>query len=166
MVAAMFGTTMIQAFVDGDPDRAPMTLGVLLMVCSGLAIVAIGLLMYPVLKDVNPRLAMWYPILRITEFTVSAACGAYLLTQSEVVPNHLLWVYLPTGAGGIILTYLLFTARLVPRPIALLGLVGYVLLTVGVPLDLHRPARHERGSRAAPRGSRRAVRAWCSCLSG
>jgi len=136
MVAAMFGTSLIQAYVDGDPDRAPMTLGVLLMMCSGLAVVAIGLLMYPVLRDVNARLAVWYPILRITEFAVSAVCAGYLLVQSEVVPHHLLWVYVPTGAGGIILTYLLLTARLVPRPLALLGLVGYISLTVGVPLDL------------------------------
>jgi hypothetical protein len=92
--------------------------------------------MYPVLKEINPRLAGWYPSLRITEFIVSAACGVYLLAQSQVVPHYLLWVYLPTGAGGIILTYLLFVSRLVPRPIALLGLVGYVSLTLGVPLDL------------------------------
>jgi hypothetical protein len=113
-----------------------MTVGVLLMMCSGFAVVAIGLLMYPVLKDINPRLAGWYPILRITECIVSAACGVYLLAQSHVVPSHLLWVYLPTGLGGIILTYLLFVSQLVPRPVALLGLVGYVSLTVGVPLDL------------------------------
>ena len=113
-----------------------MTVGVLLMMCAGLAVVGIGLLMYPVLKEVNPRLAVWYPVLRITECLVSAACGVYLLAQSQVVPNHLLWVYVPTGVGGIILTYLLFVSRLVPRPIALLGLVGYVLLTIGVPLDL------------------------------
>ena len=113
-----------------------MTLGVLLMTCSGLAVVGIGLLMYPVLKEVNPSLAVWYPILRITECLVSAACGVYLLAGSEVVPNHLLWVYVPTGIGGIILTYLLFVSRLVPRPIALLGLVGYASLTIGVPLDL------------------------------
>ena len=75
-------------------------------------------------------------MLRITECLVSAACGVYLLVQSQVVPNHLLWVYVPTGVGGIILTYLLFVSRLVPRPIALLGLVGYVVLTIGVPLDL------------------------------
>jgi hypothetical protein len=136
MVAAMFGTSLIQAFVDGDTDRAPVTIGVLLMMCSGLAVVGIGLLMYPVLKDVDPRLAGWYPILRITECIVSAACGVYLLAQSHVVPNHLLWVYLPTGVGGIIVTYLLFVSHLVPRPIALLGLLGYVSLTVGVPLDL------------------------------
>ena len=53
------------------------------MMVSGLAVVAIGLLMYPVLKDVNPDLAVWYPILRIAEFVVSAACGIYLLAQSR-----------------------------------------------------------------------------------
>ncbi len=136
MVSAMFGTSLIQAFVDGNPDRAPMTVGVALMTVSGLAVVAIGLLMYPVLKQVNPTLAVWYPVLRIVECLVSAACGAYLLATSEVVPNHLLWVYVPTGIGGVILCYLLFVARLVPRPIALLGLVGYASLTIGIPLDL------------------------------
>ena len=136
MVTAMFGTSMIEAFVEGDTDRASLTLGVLLMMGAGLAVVLIGLLMYPVLKEVNPRLAVWYPVLRITECLVSAACGVYLLVESQVVPNHLLWVYVPTGVGGIILTYLLFVSRLVPRPIALLGVVGYGLLTVGVPLDL------------------------------
>ena len=136
MITAMFGTSLIQAFADGDTDRTPMTVGVLLMMASGLAVVAIGLLMYPVLKEVNPGLAGGYPLLRITEFIVSTACGLYLLTQSQVVPNYLLWVYLPTGAGGIVLTYLLFVSRLVPRPVAALGLVGYVSLTLGVPLDL------------------------------
>jgi hypothetical protein len=136
MVTAMFGTSLIQAFVDGDTDRTPMTVGVSLMMCSGLAVVGIGLLMYPVLRDVNPTLPDWYPILRVTECLVSAAGGVYLLAQSEVVPNHLLWVYVPTGVGGIILTYLLVVSRLVPRPLAYLGLAGYALLTLGVPLDL------------------------------
>ena len=136
MVTAMFGTSLMQAFVDGDPDRVPLTVGVLLMMCAGVAVVGIGLLMYPVLKDVNPRLAGWYPALRIIEFLVSAVCGIYLLAQSQVVPNHMLWVYVPTGVGGIILTHLLLVSRLVPRSIALLGLVGYALLTIGVPLDL------------------------------
>ena len=136
MITAMFGTSLIQSFVDGNAEPAPMMVGVALMACSGLAVVAIGLLMYPVLKRVNPTLAVWYPILRVVECLVSAACGVYLLTQLEVVPNHLLWVYVPTGVGGIILSYLLLISRLVPRLIALLGLVGYALLTIGVPLDL------------------------------
>jgi uncharacterized membrane protein YbhN (UPF0104 family) len=135
MLTAMFGTTKIQSFVDGDATGRP-TAGVLLMVASGLAVVGIGLLMYQVLKEVNQRLAFWYPVLRIIEFTVSAACGVYLLTQLQVVPNHLLWVYIPTGIGGLILTYLLLVSRLVPRFIAVLGLVGYATFLVAVPLDL------------------------------
>jgi hypothetical protein len=136
MVIAMFGTTLIQRFADGDADRVPLTVGVVLMMCAGLAVVGIGLLMYPVLRDVSPGLAGWYPALRITECLVSATCGVYLLAQSQVVPNHLLWVYLPTGIGGIILTYLLLVSRLVPTAIAVLGLIGYISLTIGVPLDL------------------------------
>jgi hypothetical protein len=136
MITAVFGTSLIQAFVDGNTDRARMTTGVVLMLCSGFAVAAIGLLMYPVLKEVDQRLALWYAVLRIIELAVSAACGIYLLTQLEVVPNHLLWVYIPTGIGGLILTYLLLTSGLVPRPIAALGFLGYFLLTAGVPLDL------------------------------
>lgn len=136
MLTAMVGSSLTQAFVDGDTDRVPLTIGVALMMCAGLAVVAIGLLMYPVLKDIDPRLARWYPALRIIEFLVSASCGVYLLAYSEVVPNHMLWVYVPTGIGGMILTHLLLVSRLVPRAIAMLGLVGYAVLTIGVPLDL------------------------------
>ncbi len=136
MATAMIGTSLIQAFVDGNPERTPLTAGVLLMVCSGLAVVGIGVLMYQILRDVNQRVALWYPVLRITEFAVSTICGAYLLIQLQVVPNHLLWIYIPTGIGGLVLNYLLFVSRLVPRPIAVLGLVGYALFTLGVPLDL------------------------------
>jgi hypothetical protein len=51
------------------------------MVCSGIAVVGIGLLMYRVLKPVNQRLALWYPVLRIVELAVSTACGVYLLAN-------------------------------------------------------------------------------------
>jgi len=136
MVTALVGTSLIQAFVDGDIAQSSLTVGVLLMTCSGIAVVGIGYLMYQVLRFVNQRLAFWYLLLRITEFAVSAACGVYLLNRLQAVPNHLLWVYIPTGIGGLILTYLLFVSRLVPRPIAILGLVGYTSLSFGVLLDL------------------------------
>jgi uncharacterized protein DUF4386 len=136
MVTFMVGNSLIQAALDGGTGRGPLTVGVLLTMCSGAAVVGIGLLMYQVLKGVNQRLAFWYPVLRIIEFTVSAICAVYILIQLQAVPNHLLWVYIPTGIGGLILNYLLFVSRLVPRPIAVLGLVGYGLFSLGVPLDL------------------------------
>jgi hypothetical protein len=135
MITYMLGASSIRTFETGETRSAPTT-GVFLTMLSGLAVVGIGLLMYQVLKEVDRRLAVWYPVLRVVEFAVSAACGVYLLTQLQVVPNNHLWVYIPTGIGGLVLTYLLFVSRLVPRPIAVLGIVGYSALLLGVPLDL------------------------------
>ncbi|MFB4285972.1 DUF4386 family protein, partial [Nonomuraea sp. MTCD27] len=104
--------------------------------CSGLAVVGIGLLMYRILKGFNQKLALWYPVMRVIELAVSATCGVYLLTQLQAVPNTMLWVYIPTAIGGLVFTYLLFVSRIVPQPIAALGLIGYALLLLGVPLDL------------------------------
>ena len=136
MATYMLGASLIQAFEDGNTAREPLTFGVLLTMCSGIAVVGIGLLMYRVLKDVDRRWAIWYPVLRIVEFAASAAFGVYLVTQEQVVPNQHLWVYLPTAVGGLILTSLLFVSRLVPRPLAVLGIAGYGALLLGVPLDL------------------------------
>lgn len=136
MITAMIGSSLSQAFIDGSGDKTQLTLGVLLMMCSGIAVVGIGFLMYRILKVVNKKLAFWYPTLRVVEFTISAACGIYLLTQLQPVPHSLLWVYIPTAIGGLIFTYLLFISKLVPRPLAALGFIGYALLLLGVPVDL------------------------------
>jgi hypothetical protein len=135
MVTAMGGNSLIQAYVDGDPNKSALTIGVLLMICSGLSVVAIGILAYQVLKAFNKRLAIWYPIMRIVEFAVSAACGIYLLAELRVTPNYMLLVYIPTAIGGLIFTYLLFVSRVIPRLIAVLGLIGYGALALGTLLD-------------------------------
>ncbi len=135
MVTAMAGSSMIDAFVTRGSGAAPLA-GVLLMVVSGLAVTAIGFLMYPLLKLVNNRLAVWYPAMRVAELSVSVAGGIYLMALLKEVPNQMLLLYLPTGIGGMVLNYLLFTGKLVPRPIAVLGFVGYALLLGGAVADL------------------------------
>jgi hypothetical protein len=125
---------MIKRYLDGGAEKSSLVIGVLFEMVAGVAIVAIGVLMYRVLKTVNSRLAIGYPLMRVAEFAVSAVLSVYLLVQLQEFDNHLLWVYVPTGIGGLILTYLLYTSRLVPRFIAGLGLVGYALLLVGVVL--------------------------------
>jgi len=136
MLAAAVGYALAQGYLDGDSSIGALRVGVLLMLCAGLAVALIGLLMYPILRPVDRGLASSYAALRLAELAVTAACGIYLLARLELVPDYLLWVYVPTGIGGLVLTYLLLVSRLVPRPIAVLGLVGYACLTVGVPLDL------------------------------
>jgi uncharacterized protein DUF4386 len=136
MVTAMIGNSLTQAFVDGDPNKTALTIGVALMMCSGLAVVGIGFLAYRVLKPFGQKLAVWYPAMRLVEFVVSAVGGIYLLTQLQAMPNHMLLIYIPTAIGGLVFTYLLFVSRVVPRFIAVLGLVGYTALGLGTLLDL------------------------------
>ncbi len=136
LLTFLIGSSLIETYLEGYAGRATLTVGVLLEMCSGLAVVAIGILMYRVLKTVDRTLALGYPIMRVLEFAVSAILAIYLLIQLQEFPNHLLWVYLPTGIGGVILNYLLFISRMVPRPISVLGFIGYTLLLLTVPLDL------------------------------
>lgn len=130
------GSSLIETYLSGDGSTTTLTVGVLFEMAAGVAVVGIGFLMYRVLKTVDPKLAMGYPIMRIVEFAVSASLAIYLLSQLREFPNHLLWVYIPTAIGGLILNYLLFKSKIVPRAIAVLGAVGYALLLLVVPLDL------------------------------
>jgi hypothetical protein len=136
LITFLIGSSLIETYLAGDAGRATLTMGVVLEMFAGLAVVGIGILMYRVLKTVDRRLALGYPIMRVLEFAVSAILAIYLLSQLQEFPNHLLWVYIPTGIGGLILNYLLFTSRMIPRPIAVLGLIGYAFLLLVVPLDL------------------------------
>ena len=136
LLTAAIGNSFVQSFIDGSPDTTALTTGVMLMLFSGLVIAAIGVLLYRVLKLANRRLAVWVPVIRSIECAVAFVFGLYLLTTLQAVPNHLLWVFILAGAAGVIFSYVLFASRLVPRPIAILGLVGYSVLLLGVPFDL------------------------------
>jgi hypothetical protein len=136
LITFMIGDSLVQAYLDGETGKASLRVGVLLEMLSGIAVMTIGFLMFRVLKTVDEKWALGYPIMRVTEFVISAVLAVYLLNQFQEYPNHLLWVYIPTGIGGLILNYLLFVSRLVPRVISGLGLVGYALLLLVVPLDL------------------------------
>jgi hypothetical protein len=136
IITFAIGSSLIQTYLDGEASRANLNIGVLLEMCSGLAVVAIGVLMYQVLKTVDRKLALGYPIMRILELIISAILAVYLLSQLQEFPNHILWIYIPTGIGGMILNYLLFISRMIPRPISVLGFIGYTLLLLTVPLDL------------------------------
>jgi hypothetical protein len=146
LITFMIGSSMVERYLAGGANRTTLALGVAFEMCAGLAVVAIGLLMYRVLKIVDRQLAVAYPTMRIVEFAVSALLSVYLLSKLAEFPNHLLWVYIPTGIGGLILNYLLFVHGLTPRVISGLGLVGYALLLFVVPLDLLGAVDADRGA--------------------
>ena len=103
---------------------------------SGLAVAGIGLAMLPLLRPHNLRLARAYLALRVLECSAIVILGALMLTTRRALEHDDLLIYSLTAVGGIILSYLLYVSRLVPRQVAMLGMLGYVALLVGVPAAL------------------------------
>jgi len=129
--------------------------GALLALVEGPATVAIAVLLFPLLKRTNEPLALAFVGFRVAEIAaallyVAAPLLAIKLSEgnhqgnvtglgsrdlgpllSDIRSVTLILIYALTSLGGIILAYLLYRSRLVPRPLAILGLIGYPTLLLG-----------------------------------
>jgi hypothetical protein len=65
--------------------------------------------------------------------SASSGLGALLQAQYSVA---ILMIYLVTTAAGMCMSTLLYRSRLIPRPLAVLGVVGYPVLLAGGVLDM------------------------------
>src|SRR5947209_5684311 len=129
----------------------------LIALIEGTATVGIALALYPILKRQHPALALGYAGMRIAELAIAAVGfglgGLLLVTLSATAANGatsetlgtllvalrhwtLMLVYLYTAIGGLMLSYMLLRTRLVPRWLAVLGLIGYVALLLAAVLDM------------------------------
>jgi hypothetical protein len=136
-ITYMIGSSLIRSFfIDEIPNKTSLAIGVLLEIADGLAVVAIGVLMFPILKMFNKGLALGYVIFRIIECTIIIASGIYVLSWLGLIWKYEMIIFLFTGLGGLIFSYLLFQSNLIPRWLSVLGLTGYALLSTGVWLDL------------------------------
>ena len=149
-------------YLTGIPAQAKaLTTGGLLAVISGVAVVAIAVLLFPLLKPTSEPLALGYvcervielvlqlvfflalPLLmisianRLRDGTIDASTSHSLGPILKAVHDQAIVVlYLVTSVGGTILGVLLYRSNLVPRWIAVLALIGYPMLFVGCVLDL------------------------------
>jgi Domain of unknown function (DUF4386) len=142
-------------------DASALTLGGLCAVVSGVAVVAISVLVFPMLKRTSEPLALGYVCERVVELvlqvlffmvvpllmvaighglrdgTVDASASQSLGSLLKALQDVALVVlYLVTSVGGTIFAVLLYRSRLVPRSLAVLALIGYPVLLVGCVLDL------------------------------
>lgn len=100
--------------------------GALPVAYTGLAVAGIGVALWPVLRPYGPGLATAYLLLRCTEGVVLLGIAVTGADGYDPV------VYAFTGAGGLALSVLLLRSGLVPRWLAVLGVVGYAVLLAGV----------------------------------
>ncbi len=166
-VAFIMAETLIKGVLDrpdylvgASQDAGTLTAGALLAFIDGLAVVAIAVLMFPLLRRTHEPLALGYVGLRVAELGVvllymaSAllviALGAGLRdgtvdasASQSLGPVLKAWhdvaivlVYLFTAVAGASIAFLLYRSRLIPRPLAVLGLIGYPVLLAGAVLDM------------------------------
>lgn len=138
--------------------RDPMVaVGVLFEVLLVVAVVGTAVVLYPVLRRQSPALALAYVAARILEAAIILVGTISLLTvlmlrqqppgvddgPLEAVAAGLLALQDGTllfgpgfalGIGSILLASIMFSSRLVPRAIAVLGLVGGTIITLSTVL--------------------------------
>ena len=126
-----------------------------LLLCAQFGVVGIAVLLFPLLKRHGEALALAHVGFRVTELAASlfylavplltiglapgvqdgtidgsgaSSLGALLQAQHSVA---ILMIYIATGAAGICMATLLYRSRLIPRWLAILGLVTYPTLLAG-----------------------------------
>jgi hypothetical protein len=131
------GSGLIRSFIlAGNSDKISLITGVLLEIACGVCVVGIGVLLFPLLKVFNNTLALGYIVLRIVECVMIIVSGMYLLILLKPMWKHEMIIFLFTGLGGLLFTYLLYQSQLVPRLLSVIGIIGYAVLSIGVLLDL------------------------------
>lgn len=134
------------------PNKTQVIIAVLLELINDAAVVGIGFLMFQILKQHNESLALGYLSIRIIESAILIVSGIsplLLITLSQeyiktgttdafyyqtlgtlAIKGYYLAfeiAMIATSLGGLILSYLLYKSKLIPRLISVLGL-GYAAL--------------------------------------
>jgi MFS family permease len=144
-VAYGVGSLIAQGIVDSD-DRGDSTAlfatGVALMLLNSAFVIGIGVLMLPILRAHNKRVAAGYLGTRIFE-GVGLAVGVVSLIvvtgSSDAIDANALFYSVGEaglGIGSLFFCALLFRTGLVPRFLAAWGFIGYAFFAVGNLVEL------------------------------
>ena len=113
-----------------NPNFSQIRIGVLLELLDAAAVVGIGLLLFLILRKYSGGMARGYAGSRIIEAVVIivSALSAPLLLTLTVYDLAFQIAMIALGAGSLLLCYVLYKFRLVPRALSVLGFVGYIAI--------------------------------------
>jgi hypothetical protein len=125
-------TSALEAPDDLNPNNTQVGIGVVLEAINSAAVVCIGVLLFPILRRYSERMALGYAGARIIEsvLLIVGALSALLLLTLRWHELTFEVAMIALGAGSLLLCYILYKAKLVPRAISVLGFVGYIALFV------------------------------------
>ena len=131
--AIIVGVLILVAFslLGGDNPEAK-ALGMFLEVISGLAVIAIAVLMYPLFKPYNKTVSLWYLVFRGIEGGLMIIAGILFLSHSPLLLEIRDGIYVSHGyifaVAALLFYYLLYQSNLVPRWISVWGVIAAILL--------------------------------------
>ena len=112
----------------------------LLEVISGVAVIGIAVIMFPILKPHNKRLTLGYVVCKIIEGVLLIIAGIIFLSHSTSLLDVRDRIYVSHAyifiLGALIFYYLLYQSKLIPRFISVWGVIACILLLVGNLLEI------------------------------
>jgi hypothetical protein len=155
--AYMLGSALVASAlaVDGaqlTTNSAGLVSGVVFQLVNSAAVVAIGVLFYPLLRNWSQPIALGYVCTRVIESVLLALGGlvtlAALAAGQGAAAGAGLWpatvsrlayqlAMIALGLGSLPFCALLYRTRLIPRWLSALGVVGYAALLAGSVLELY-----------------------------
>ena len=107
-------------------------LGMFLEVISGLAVIAIAILMYPLFRPYNKTVSIWYLVFRGIEGGLMIIAGILFLSHSALLLEIRDGIYVGHAyifaVAALIFYFLLYQSNLVPRWISVWGVIAAILL--------------------------------------
>jgi len=117
--------------------------GALLEFVDAIAVVAIGVLFFPMLQTFSPPVARTYLGARILEAILLSVSIASVFWGSAVWHDRAFQIaMLCLGAGSLPFMHVLYRTRLIPRSLSILGFIGYAALLLWALVAL---AGHDAG---------------------
>ena len=132
--AIIVGVLILVAYsvlVSGNPEAK--TLGMVAEVISGLAVITIAVLMYPLFKPYNKNASLGYIVLRSIEGGLLVVTGIlFFLSHNTLLLEihagiHGVLAYI-FAVAALIFYYLLYISILIPRWISVWGFIATILL--------------------------------------
>lgn len=134
-IAIIVGILIILAYSlvgTGNPDAKIM--GMFLEVISGISVITIAVLMFPLLNPYGKNLSIWYLTLKGIEGLIAIVAGVLFLINTTSLLNLRDQMYLIHGyifaVPALMLYFLLYKSKLIPRWLSVWGIVASAILII------------------------------------
>jgi len=112
----------------------------LIELISGVAVIGIAVIMFPILKPYNKGLTLGYVVCKVVEGAILIIGGILLLSLSTTLLEVRDWIYVSQAyifiLSALIFYYLLYQSKLIPRFISVWGVIAAIMLLVGNLLEI------------------------------